>query len=183
MRHVAGGLLYVAAGILAGSFSAYVVIERAGTEAIAANGPWLSRAEGLAGEAGIYVRSHYMIEGRLPPALGQLIESTAETDSDGQTLSSNCRYILRSSAQLPKWWSISTLEGGQSSLSRQATVDADTVIHEAKGEVVISVSRLPQPGNWVKGPDARSFTLLYSAAQASSQAFSAPPFTIERGGC
>lgn len=184
MRGLLWGALFVAGGALAGAFSAYLVIQSAGVAPVTAGSPWLSRAAGIAGTWGYYVRSHYLIAGRLPPAPGQLMEATAETASDGTALTTSCRYLLSATEPLPRWWSIAAAESGDGGNSRQATADSDTVVRESDGTVKIVASLKPQPGNWLKAPDARHFTLLYSAIPAGGQRQAAPPpFTIVKEGC
>ncbi len=184
MRGFLGSIGLTAAGAAAGAFSAYLAIQGAGVEATSTGSPWLSRAAALQGSSGFYVRLHYLLEGRLPPAQGQIAEATAETDGEGGPLNSGCRYRLASTGPLPRWWSIAAEGVGSDPLSRQTVADSDMVVREADGTVRLVASLGPQPGNWLKLPDARRFTLLYSAIPASGQRVStAPPFSITREGC
>ena len=170
-------------GVAAGAFSAYLAIQNAGVEAVSNGSPWLSRAAAMESGSGFYVRLHYLIEGRLPPAQGQLVEATAETDNEGQPLTTTCRYRLASSGPLPRWWSIAVTGWGNDPTSRQTVADSDTVIRDGNGGVAIVASRTPQPGNWLKAPDARRFTILYSAVPVSGRKSSEPAFSIKREGC
>jgi hypothetical protein len=184
MRGFFGGIGLAVGGAAVGAFSAYLAIQNAGVEAVSTGSPWLSRAATLQGGSGFYVRLHYLIEGRLPPAQGQIVEATAETDADGQPLTTGCRYRIASAGPLPRWWSIAAEGSGNDPLSRQTVIDSDTVIREANGTVKLVASLGPQSGNWLKVPDARRFTLLYSAIPAGGQSPStAPPFSITREGC
>jgi hypothetical protein len=184
MRHFTGGSIFLAGGAAIGALSAFLAIQNAGVEPAASGSPWLSRAAGLAGNAGYYTRAHYLLYGRLPPAAGQLNEASAETDSEGQSLSTSCNYVLTSTGPLPKWWSIAAIASMDESVSRQAISDADSVIRETNGSVQIQVAPYPQPGNWLKAPASRSFTLLYSAVPLGGPpATAVPPFNITREGC
>ena len=106
MRSIIGAFVYVAAGLAAGCFSAYAVIQSSGVDYLQSGTPWISRGTGLAGPWSYYARSHYLLAGRLPPAPGQLTEATAETDNENQPLTSSCRYRLSTIGPLPRWWSI-----------------------------------------------------------------------------
>jgi hypothetical protein len=182
MRKLAGGFLFLAGGLLAGAFSAYAMIQSIGVTPVAAGGPWLDRSAAMVTASDYYVRAHYMIEGRLPPAPGQLAEAVAETDSTGASLTSSCRYIIKSSRALPRWWSLGALNYSSSSL--QAAADVDSVIREPDGSTVITASPVPQPGNWLKVPDKRGFALIYTTLSAGAAGKPAlPPFTITREGC
>ncbi len=184
MRSLAEGMAYLVAGIIAGMASAYVVIENTGDEPLGGNGIWNSRAEGLAGSSAFYVRAHFMMQGRLPPAPGQIDEATAETDSLGKALTGDCRYKLVSTGQMPRWWSLVLLNTGVETSSQQAIASADTTIRESDGSVIVHAAVSPQPGNWLKTDAARRYTLLYSALASGGQRLaSTPPFTITREDC
>lgn len=182
MRRLAGGILFLAGGLLAGGFSAYAMIQSVGVKPVEATGPWLDRSAAMTTAADYYVRAYYMIEGRLPPAPGQLTEAIAETDSAGSSLSSSCRYTIKSQRALPRWWSLAALGGTTESL--QGTADAESVIREPDGSTVISAAPAPQPGNWLKVPDTSRFALVYTTLSAGAAGKPAlPPFTITREGC
>lgn len=182
MRRFIWATSYLAGGIAGGCISAFALIQSAGVEPVAGDPPWLSRAESLADQQSFYVRAHYMMQGRLPPAPGQLTEATAETDGDGRPLTNNCIYRLSSSGPLPAWWSLSVIGGTGAQAPLQATADSTSVVRDAGGNVTITAAASPQAGNWLRTPDKRRFTLLYSAA-ASRATIAAPPFTITREGC
>ena len=182
MRRFIWATIYVAAGVAAGCASALALIQSAGVEPVAAGAPWQSRAAAMAGPNAFYVRSHYLLEGRLPPAPSQLGEATAETDSDGRPLTGGCSYLITSTGPLPRWWSIGVIESAESPAALQTTADSDTAVRQADGSVQIAAATLPQPGNWLKAPDRRSFTLIYSALSSSARPLD-PPFSIKRGTC
>jgi hypothetical protein len=113
---------------------------------------------------------------------GKLGEATAETDSDGRPLTGSCTYVLASTGPLPRWWSLGIIETADAKAALQTTADSDTAVHEADGSVKISAATAPQAGNWLKAPDKRRFTLIYSALSSSARALE-PPFSITRGAC
>lgn len=183
MRRFIWATVYVASGIAAGCFSAFALIQSAGVEPVAGDEPWQSRSAAMAGPDAFYVRSHYLLEGRLPPAPSQLGEATADHDMDGQPLSGGCSYLITSTGPLPRWWSIGIVENGAASGAFQATADSDTTVREADGSVAIAAATAPQPGNWLKvPPERRRFTLIYSALASGAKPVE-PPFSIKRGAC
>ena len=182
MRRFILATLYVAVGVAVGGFSAFVLIQHAGVAPVAPGAPWQSRSAALAGPNAFYVRAHYLLEGRLPPAPSQLGEATAEADSDGRPLSGNCSYRITSTGPLPRWWSLGVVEAKPGKAPLQTTADSDTAVHEPDGSVTISAASGPEPGNWLKVPDTRSFTLIYSALSTTARALD-PPFAIKRGIC
>lgn len=182
MRRFIWATAYVAFGIAAGCFSAFALIQSAGVEPVAGDEPWQSRSAAMAGPDAFYVRSHYLLEGRLPPAPSQLGEATADHDQDGQPLTGGCNYLITSTGPLPRWWSIGIAETGAASAAFQATADSDTAVREADGSVTITAATAPQPGNWLKVPDRLTFTLIYSALSSGAKAVE-PPFSVKRGAC
>ena len=182
MRRFIWATVYVAVGVAAGCASAFALIQQAGVEPAASGMPWQSRAEAMAGPNAFYVRSHYLLEGRLPPAPSQLGEATAEKDSDGRPLTGSCSYVITSTGPLPRWWSLGIVETASARSALQTTADSDTAVHEADGSVTITAATRPQPGNWLKAPERRSFTLIYSALSATPKPLD-PPFAIKRGTC
>lgn len=182
MRRFIWATVYVAAGVAIGCASAFALIQSAGVAPVAKGAPWQSRAAAMAGPNAFYVRSHYLLEGRLPPAPSQLGEATAETDSDGRTLSGACSYLITSTGPLPRWWSLGIIENADSKAALQTTADSDTAVREADGSVKIAAATAPQAGNWLKAPDRRRFTLIYSALSSGPKSLD-PPFAITRGTC
>lgn len=173
---------YVAGGIAAGALSAYVLIQSSGIEHLASGTPWLSRAAAFAGADNFYVRSHYLIEGRLPPAPGQMNEATAETDDENRPLTGSCVYRLVSTGPLPAWWSISVIGGASTGAPLQSTASSDTAVRQPDGTAEIAVYPSPRPGNWLKSPTARRFTILYSALPRPGGG-PVPAFSIKREAC
>ena len=167
----------------AGCLSAYVLIHASGVEHLESGTPWLSRAAAMRGSNDFYVRAHYLLDGRLPPAPGQLTESTAETDSENRPLTGVCTYRLASTGLLPRWWSLSVIGGDGATAPLQGTASSDTAIRQADGSVEIVLSPGPRPGNWLKSPDRRRLTLLYSALPQQAAISATPPFTIRQEGC
>lgn len=182
MRRFIWATSYVAGGVAIGCFSAFAMIQSAGVQPVAAGTPWLSRAAALADANADYVRSHYLLEGRLPPAPGQLSEATAETDGEGRPLTGSCSYAITAKGPLPRWWSIAIVEGSSPDAELQATADSDTSVREADGTLRITAAQSPASGNWLKMPDRRRITILYSSLAAGPKP-GLPPFAITREGC
>jgi hypothetical protein len=182
MRRFIWATSYFAGGIAAGALSAYVLIQQAGVETVEAGAPWQSRAAAMSEANNFYVRAHYLLAGRLPPAPGQLTEATAETDSDGRPLTGSCVYRIVSTGPLPRWWSISVIGGASATAPLQSTAGSDTAVRQADGTAEIMVYPSPRPGNWLKSPTKRRFTILYSALPRAG-AGQAPAFAIRREAC
>ena len=182
MRRFIWATSYLAGGIAAGCISAFVLIQTSGVEQVVAGTPWISRAGTHTDTQAFYVRAHYLLSGRLPPAPGQLSEATAETDSNGRPLTGSCIYRLRSAGALPRWWSVSVIGGADETAPLQSTAESDTAVAGSDGAVDILVYPTPRPGNWLKSPTRRRFTILYSALP-QGVAVTPPAFTITQEAC
>jgi hypothetical protein len=182
MRRFIWATSYFAGGIAAGCLSAFVLIKSAGVEPVEAGTPWLSRAAALTESRNFYTRANYLLEGRLPPAPGQLTEATAETDTEGRPLTGSCVYRIVSTGQLPAWWSISVIGAASAAAPLQSTAGSDTAIRQPDGSAEIVVYPSPRPGNWLQSPARRRFTILYSALPRG-RADTAPAFAIRREAC
>jgi hypothetical protein len=184
MQRFAGGFAYVLAGLIAGAASGYVAIERTGIKPFTNGGSWSSRAKGLTGKSALYVRAHYLLQGRLPPAPGQIDEATSDEDADGKALTSGCRYRLMSTGPLPAWWSIAVMNSAAEPSSPQAVASSDWVIRESDGSAIMNLAASVQSGNWLRTTGMQRYTLLYSAVATGGERLpGAPPFKIVRGDC
>jgi hypothetical protein len=182
MRRFIWASSYLAGGIAAGALSAFAVIQSSGVEHVASGTPWLSRQAALVENQSFYVRAHYLLGGRLPPAAGQLSEATAETDTENRPLTGACTFRIASTGPLPAWWSFTVVEADGSLAPLQSALDSSSIIREPDGSVVIRAHPSPRPGNWLKTPERRRFTLLYSALP-QGRAVSTPPFEIRQEAC
>lgn len=182
MRRFIWATSYLAGGVAVGCLSAYVLIRQADVEPAGTGTVWFSRTTALTDSNDDYVRAHYLLQGRLPPAPGQLTEATAKTDSDGRPLTGSCTYRIVSTGPLPSWWSISVIGGATAFAPLQSTAGSDTALRKADGTLEISVYPSPRPGNWLKSTTKRRFTILHSAL-AGGGPRQAPAFDIRRGDC
>ena len=182
MRRFIWASTYAAGGLAAGCLSAFLMIQNAGLEPVVAGGPWQTRQAAPPGPSTFYARAHYMLAGRVPPAPGQIIEATAETDDDGQPLRVTCTYRLTARDPLPAGWSLSPVAGATADVRMQAAAGSDTVIRAADGSLTVMASAQPAPGNWLRLPEQRQISLLYTA-MSPAPAITVAPFTITRESC
>lgn len=189
MKRLFSAPAILAAGVLAGLVSAAGAIQVLGSGKTAGEGPWQLRDTSIERAAHPYIMASYLLDGRLPQADRQFIELYSSTDSEGNRLMSSCVYVVRATGQLQaSWWSLSTLGSGGDSASEHGVITSANTVATAEGAIAISVSAYPSPGNWIKAPPDRSFTLQFLAARVT-QANVSPRqpdtalFSIERTGC
>ena len=147
---------------------------------------WEARDMSAASRAHPYAIAHYLLDGRLPPSEGQFVELTAERDAEGKAVVATCDYALTLEAgTLPRWWSLSAYAGTLT--PEGSTVMSPTAVTEADGSLKITVSRHPQPGNWIKAPASGQYKLIFTASESAGASSGKPKtpglFAIARSGC
>jgi hypothetical protein len=180
-----GGHMFIVAGILVGVASAVGSIGVIGASPVAPGNPWQAWQISPNSRAQPYAMAHYLLEGRFPPATGQMQEFTAQRSSDGGVLVAACTYVLVAQRAPTQWWSMAAISGSAVGLSVNFVQSSETAVAEPDGSLRIVVARLPQPGNWLQAPQAGAFGLLYTVADSSAGLHPErpPAFTIERRGC
>lgn len=188
MKNYLGAPIFLAAGVLLGVISALVGAESFGTDVVRADSPWQRRDTSTTSSAYPYAIAHYLLDGRLPPAEGQFVELFAIADADGSRFRPECDTNLTlPDGRRPRWWSVAAFAAGDANLSAQAVMSGETAIAEANGDIRITVSGRPRPGNWIKAPNARSYVLIYTVAAEGGMVTGSPRdvplFSIKQGGC
>lgn len=185
MNGVFSGSIFLVGGFLAGLGSAIAAIELYSATPVEPGSPWQSWDISLGNRARPYALDHYLIDGRFPPAAGQMREFAANAASDGGALNGACSYVLSAEVAPSLWWTIGIFSSGSSTLVPNAVITADTAVVESDGSLRLAVSRTASSGNWIRPPSAGGFTLLYTIAEPSSNLSRSPLplFTIERSGC
>lgn len=185
VRRVVGGTLYLTLGALAGLVSALAGIESFGSYAAEKDRPWQVWNLSQSGGAHPYALAHFLAEGRLPPATGQMREFLAQRSDDGNVLAAECHYLLTSTGDTtPRWWSL-LAASGRGERRAGSILSSGSAVAENDGTIYVAVSRQPQSGNWIEAPASGAFTLIYTAADPAevSRNRAPPPFTITRIGC
>ena len=177
------GILFF--GGVIGIVSAQWSVEKNATAMTAGGGPWKSWFSGTASIRNPYVNAHYLMFGRLPPALGQELMFEARQDDDGATLTASCDYVIRGPRLTARWWQLAIADedsGEPTTLS----LTSSQLIGETDGTMRIAISRLPKAGNWINPGDLSRFELVLklrpgSGLNASAAVVSLPH--IRREAC
>lgn len=134
------------------------------------NGPWRTSLVAGSADAGLYVRAAVAVAGLYALAKEETIYYTAFTDSDGETLSGACHYLLTGSPPASRWWSL-TLYGADHYLvpnpgniySRHAA----NLAFNSDGSYQLRIAATVMPGNWLPSPPRGAFSItlrLYNPA-------------------
>src|SRR5687768_15572658 len=126
----AGGILFL--GVVLGIVTAQWSIERTATAMTAGGGPWKSWFSGTASIRDPYVNAHYLMFGRLPPALGQELLFEAAYDDDGTALTAACDYVIIGPRLSARWWQLA-LTDGETNAPTNITLTSPRLIGEADG--------------------------------------------------
>jgi hypothetical protein len=153
----ASGIIF--AGVVLGMVSAQWSIERTATAMTTGDGPWRSWFSGTASIRDPYANAHYLMFGRLPPALGQELLFEAAQDDEGSVLDASCDYILTGPRLSARWWQLA-LTDEETGQPTTATLSSARAIGEPDGTMRIAISRQPKTGNWINPDELSRFSLV-----------------------
>src|SRR5262245_33880961 len=137
----ASGILF--AGVVIGIVSAQWSIEKTETAMTAGGGPWKSWFSGTASIRDPYANAHYLMFGRLPPALGQELLFEAAQDDEGAALDGSCDYVLTGPRFAARWWQLALADESTGEAST-VTLSSQRFIGEPDGSLRIELSREPK---------------------------------------
>jgi hypothetical protein len=143
MQRVLFPALLLCAGLALGLLSArYLIGAESVAKPIAASG-WRELSLPEDGLAATYVAAHFLQRGSVPPPRGVRL-FTRTVDDDGNSLRGDCVVKLEGAVPPARWWFVAAQSG-----DARRMLDAGQAVREANGEVGISISTLPTPGNWL----------------------------------
>ena len=185
MKRVSGGWVYLTVGVIIGLISAVAAVDSIGASAVRPGSIWQSWDTSPTARLHPYAIAHYLLGGRLPPAAGQMRELAAERDRDGGVISSGCTYTVTGRPGARAWWSLAASAGGSSAPSIAGMLTSDNAILDSDGSLTVTVSRAPQPGNWIRPPERSNFVLLFMVAGETglSQRDQLPDLLVKRSSC
>jgi hypothetical protein len=173
----AAGILF--AGVVLGIVSAQWSIEKTATAMTASGSHWKSWFSGTASIRDPYAQAHYLMFGRLPPALGQELLFEAGQDDEGTTLDASCDYVLTGLRPAARWWQLA-LTDEQTGSPASATLSSPRLVGEPDGSIRIQISREPKSGNWIDPGDISRFVLVLKVRPGSGLNAAASVVTLPR---
>lgn len=138
-----------------------------------------------------YARAILARNGDIPLALGEGLAFHADTDDAGRPLDPDCLYTIGGLTPPARYWTIALYDRqGQldpSPVARSHTTSA-RIMRDEEGRMQITLSREPQPGNWLIMPASTPFQIvfrLYDTPVSGTLSWVAEGSlpTIERGEC
>ncbi|WP_119271358.1 DUF1214 domain-containing protein [Taklimakanibacter deserti] len=173
----ASGIIF--AGVVLGIVTAQWSIEKTATAMTAGSGPWKSWFSGTASIRDPYAQAHYIMFGRLPPALGQELLFEAAQDDEGATLDASCDYVLTGPRLAARWWQLA-LADEESGTPSAISLSSPRLVGEPDGTMRIQISRQPKTGNWIDPGDISRFVMVLKLRPGSGLNAGASVVTLPR---
>jgi hypothetical protein len=163
MKKTISAIIAIVAGLVLGLVSAQTMMQRAADTQEGSVGNWHSVRIATDTSSGFYAASSFLRRGQLPPPRGARFY-TRNLDDDGNALRGGCVVSLDGKMPDVRWWSVKI-----ETASGIAALDAGDTLREADGTLIISISRAPSAGNWLKAPDDGIYALnlvMFDPAQS-----------------
>jgi hypothetical protein len=173
----ASGILF--AGVVLGIVTAQWSIEKSATAMTAGGGLWKSWFSGTASIRDPYANAHYLMFGRLPPALGQELLFEAAQDDEGAALDGSCDYVLTGPRFTARWWQLALADEGSGEAST-VTLSSPRFIGEPDGSLRVEISREPKTGNWIDSSNVSHFVMILKLRPGSGLNAGASVVTLPR---
>lgn len=109
-----------------------------------------------------YARARMLVSGELPLANGEGFSLVAERDYRGQPLEGRCIYGFSGAMPAARFWTLSlTGPDGQAFTTPigRSSFTSSEIIRHGDGGFAITLSPLPQAGNWLPTPSEGPFVL------------------------
>jgi hypothetical protein len=172
MKKLLAAILSIVAGITIGLVSAQTMMERASQRQDGSIGNWHSVRIATDSSSGFYAASSFLRNGQLPPPRGARFY-TRNLDDEGNALRGGCVVSVEGKMPDLRWWSLKA-----QTTSAYASLDAGEALREPDGSLLISISRAPSAGNWLKVLDDGAYDLnlvIFDPAQPAKQAVPSLP--------
>lgn len=154
------------------------------------NGPWRTSASTGSRDANPWERAAVALAGLYALRPQEAVYFTAFTDSGGEALRGECRYLVRGTSPPTRWWSL-TAYGADHYLVPNATNryarNVSNLPVSADGHFEIDVSAKPSEQSGLPSPEEGAFSLtlrLYNLEDWARQQLATMPLpTIVRESC
>ncbi|MBP2547544.1 hypothetical protein J2858_000437 [Neorhizobium galegae] len=154
-------------------------------------GAWEAFPQAQTADADPYAKAHRANGGRLLYGTAEGLSFTASVDQTGQRLSGRCTYLLSGQTPVARAWTLfaATVKGAAPLTGQDLPValNSRTVLRDATGAFIITLSPDASAGNWLAvprdGPFYLTLTLLDTPTAGSSGLIDLAMPRIDRIGC
>lgn len=164
-RSFAGLMLYILLlALITGFGSAYWMLREPSPLGQEQAGAWTYWPDAGSIDADPYTLAIINRQALLPLGPGEGLELVAARDSTGARLRSNCSYQIGPTMPQARFWTLTAFDIRNkrpitNNLDRTGFTSSEIIRNEA-GTFEISLSRQPQPGNWLQLPGSGQFVLV-----------------------
>lgn len=154
-------------------------------------GPWVAFPEAQTEKADPYAKAHRARAGKLLYGGAEGLQFTAAIDSNGVRLSADCSYDIVGVTPPARFWTLYAADGTDHPLEAGPglpdALNSWTALRQPDSSLVIHVSPLAQPGNWLAleriGDFKLVLTLLDTPTAGSSGVIDLAMPKIVKTGC
>lgn len=158
----------LAIAIGGGAASVWAVLEKASPGTMRVTGPWVALPSAGTPDENPYARARFAREGGVPLGSAEGIAFLTARDSGGALLSRSCTYRIEGVIPVARLWTLHAVDPSGTLLTplgrRKPALHSRMVFYQPEGNIAVTASRHPSPGNWLAlaggGPFALVLTLL-----------------------
>ncbi len=166
-------------GLILGVVSAINALGAMGLQPIAASPRWSEWRLGERDNLLIYSLGHFLSEGQLPPPKSSQF-FVRSVDEDGNGLRADCVYTVEGQVTVARWWTLSIAPSGVT--AAHSELSAGEAVVGQGGDLRVTISARPMPGNWIAPADTSALLLRYTINEAApGETVSLP--TVTKSGC
>lgn len=160
--------LSCAIAIGGGAWSVVTALDHSASFGAVTVGPWYAYPDIGTPDADPYAQARYARDGSLALGRGEGIEFHAERDTSGAELDRNCLYAVEGAAPPSRFWTMHAAISPARPDDAQpiavpghfAALHSGEILRKTDGNFTVSVSRQPQPGNWIRIAGNGSFQVV-----------------------
>ncbi len=158
-----GAFLFIAFAFLSGFGSSWYMLEKGSPLTRNIIGAWQNwNTQGNVG-SDPYTKAYIARSGRLPLNSGYAQYFKAKTDDEGNSLTSNCSYLLKGGPIASDWWSIGLYNTEGQIIHNKAqrhAFNSKNIARLEDGGYLIQISSFARPDNWLPSNNAGALILL-----------------------
>lgn len=168
LKTVSLALLVLVVAIGGGAASVWIMLESTPPIGTLSAGPWTAYPRAGTPEADPYSRARFAREGGTPLGRAEGLVFIAGRDSQGAALRRACTYRIEGAFPPARLWTLHAVDRTGALVPplgrRRAALHSGMVLYEPDGNLAVTVSAHPAPGNWLAvtgdGPVQLVLTLL-----------------------
>jgi hypothetical protein len=169
-------------GVVIGLFSAFSALGSMGLKQVQNGNGWQEWRLGENERLLPYALGHFQAAGQVPPPKSSRF-FVRSADENGSALYGDCVYVFSGQNIPARWWTISASNGSNPNVN--AVLTAGQAVADADGQLIINISRHPEPGNWIAPPDSGAFVLNFVLSEPAlpTDGSALPLPTLKKTGC